>query len=113
MLKTRAGDIIGTDDRDILLTRREAAEYLRKSGEVCATPFAACARPRVSMAGTRRDHGAPSDSRHSSADRKDRRPMVVLCFLRLRCRRLADADLDRPEAAGPSATSSSPPCASR
>jgi predicted DNA-binding transcriptional regulator AlpA len=31
MLKTRAGDIIGTDDRDILLTRREAAEYLRKS----------------------------------------------------------------------------------
>ena len=31
MLKTRAGDIVGTDDRDVLLTRREAAEYLRKS----------------------------------------------------------------------------------
>jgi predicted DNA-binding transcriptional regulator AlpA len=34
MLKTRAGDVIGTnplDDRDILFTRREAAEYLRKS----------------------------------------------------------------------------------
>ena len=34
MLKTRARDILGTDaidDRDILLTRREAAEYLRRS----------------------------------------------------------------------------------
>ena len=31
MLKTRAGDILGTDDRDVLLTRREAAHYLRKS----------------------------------------------------------------------------------
>jgi predicted DNA-binding transcriptional regulator AlpA len=34
MLKTRAGDIVGTpvfDDRDVLLTRPEAAEYLRKS----------------------------------------------------------------------------------
>jgi hypothetical protein len=34
MAKTRAGDIIGTgvlDDRDVLLTRREAAQYLRKS----------------------------------------------------------------------------------
>lgn len=29
MLKT--GQILGTDDRDILLTRREAASYLRKS----------------------------------------------------------------------------------
>jgi Helix-turn-helix domain len=34
MLKTRADDIIGTnvlDDRDVLYTRQEAAEYLRKS----------------------------------------------------------------------------------
>jgi hypothetical protein len=36
MLKTRAGQVIGTnvgelDDRDILYTRAEAAEYLRKS----------------------------------------------------------------------------------
>ena len=34
MLKTEAGDIIGTqvlDDRDILYTRREAAKYLKKS----------------------------------------------------------------------------------
>jgi predicted DNA-binding transcriptional regulator AlpA len=37
MAKTRAGDIIGSgapaalDDRDILYTRPEAAEYLRKS----------------------------------------------------------------------------------
>ena len=31
MLKTKAGEIIGTDDRDVLLTRAEAAEYLRKS----------------------------------------------------------------------------------
>jgi len=35
MLKTRAGDIIGStpvlDDRDVLLTRPEAAQYLRKS----------------------------------------------------------------------------------
>jgi predicted DNA-binding transcriptional regulator AlpA len=35
MLKTRAGDIVGGtpvfDDRDVLLTRSEAAEYLRKS----------------------------------------------------------------------------------
>ena len=40
MLKTRAGEVIGTgmkgagdglDDRDILYTRPEAAEYLRKS----------------------------------------------------------------------------------
>jgi hypothetical protein len=34
MLKTRAGDIVGTqvlDDRDILYTRKEAAAYLKKS----------------------------------------------------------------------------------
>jgi hypothetical protein len=34
MLKTRARGIIGTDaidDRDVLLTRQEAAEYLRRS----------------------------------------------------------------------------------
>jgi predicted DNA-binding transcriptional regulator AlpA len=34
MLKTRAGDVIGTDvldDRDILFTRKEAAAYLKKS----------------------------------------------------------------------------------
>ena len=34
MLKTEAGDIIGTDlldDQDILYTRREAARYLKKS----------------------------------------------------------------------------------
>jgi predicted DNA-binding transcriptional regulator AlpA len=34
MLKTRVCDIVGTqvlDDRDILYTRREAAEYLKKS----------------------------------------------------------------------------------
>ena len=40
MLKTRAGQVVGTningalgglDDNDILYTRREAAEYLRKS----------------------------------------------------------------------------------
>ena len=34
MLKTEAGDIIGTqvlDDRDILYTRREAAAYLKTS----------------------------------------------------------------------------------
>lgn len=34
MLKTEAGDIIGTDgldDRDILYTRKEAAAYLKKS----------------------------------------------------------------------------------
>jgi hypothetical protein len=35
MLKTKAGDIIGStpvlDERDVLLTRPEAAQYLRKS----------------------------------------------------------------------------------
>jgi predicted DNA-binding transcriptional regulator AlpA len=34
MLKTEAGDIIGSsvlDDRDILYTRKEAARYLKKS----------------------------------------------------------------------------------
>jgi len=34
MLKTGAGDVIGTnvlDDRDIIYTRAEAAKYLRKS----------------------------------------------------------------------------------
>jgi predicted DNA-binding transcriptional regulator AlpA len=31
MLKTKRGDIIGTDDRDVLLTRPEAAQYLRNS----------------------------------------------------------------------------------
>jgi predicted DNA-binding transcriptional regulator AlpA len=33
MLKTEAGDIVGTqlDDRDVLYTRKEAARYLKKS----------------------------------------------------------------------------------